>query len=145
MTASEPYGTVRPDPRLVQLVDLRQRLPGGELVHDRQCLKDSERLKEGICSNYKVFVFQLLVLKGFIDRLSHQPWDILMLGMEWSTGADEAAVGAKEVAHFAESLRFQERKEHAKLCIGSVSQIVLFNVPPGGRPRPLGSDNAEGA
>ncbi|OLP82875.1 putative glycosyltransferase [Symbiodinium microadriaticum] len=54
------------DGELVQLVDLRQRLP------------------------------------GFIDRLSHQPWDILMLGMEWSTGADE---------------------------------IVLFNVPPGGRPR----------
>lgn len=39
---------------------------------------------------------------GFMNRVRHHPWDVLMLGMEWSTGADE---------------------------------VVLFNVPPGGRPR----------
>eukprot|EP00913_Durusdinium_trenchii_P007720 g7250.t1 len=39
---------------------------------------------------------------GFMGRVRHQPWDVVMLGMEWSTGADE---------------------------------VVLFNVPPGGRPK----------
>lgn len=28
--------------------------------------------------------------RGFMNRIRHQPWDVLMLGMEWSTGADEA-------------------------------------------------------
>lgn len=28
--------------------------------------------------------------QGFMNRIRHQPWDVLMLGMEWSTGADEA-------------------------------------------------------
>lgn len=27
---------------------------------------------------------------GFMDRVRHQSWDVVMLGMEWSTGADEA-------------------------------------------------------
>ena len=25
-----------------------------------------------------------------MDRVRHQSWDVVMLGMEWSTGADEA-------------------------------------------------------
>jgi len=41
-------------------------------------------------------------LPSLLDRLQSQPWDVMLLGMEWSTGSNE---------------------------------VVLFNVPPGGRPR----------
>uniref|UniRef100_A0A7S2QMQ0 Uncharacterized protein n=1 Tax=Zooxanthella nutricula TaxID=1333877 RepID=A0A7S2QMQ0_9DINO len=41
-------------------------------------------------------------LPGYADRLRGQSWDVLLFGLEWSTGSDE---------------------------------VVLFNVPPGGRPR----------
>jgi len=41
-------------------------------------------------------------LPGYVDSMRHKDWDILLFGMEWSTGSDE---------------------------------VVLFNVPPGGRPR----------
>jgi len=41
-------------------------------------------------------------LPGMVDGLRHKDWDVLLFGIEWSTGSDE---------------------------------VVVFNVPPGGRPR----------
>jgi len=36
------------------------------------------------------FSFEVRFFGGFMDRVRHQSWDVVMLGMEWSTGADEA-------------------------------------------------------
>lgn len=38
-------------------------------------------------SRFLFFFFELL---GFMNKLRNQQWDVLMLGMEWSTGAEEA-------------------------------------------------------
>ena len=85
----------------MQLIELRRQVPGAGVN------------ASAVCS-----VFCLL--QGFMDRVRFQPWDMVLLGMEWNTGADEAWTSRRRVGQFD---RFLE--------------VVLFNVPPGGRPKQL--------
>jgi len=56
-------------------------------------------ITDGDLANFETFRREVV---GYVDGMRGQKWDVMLIGVEWSTGSDES---------------------------------VVFNVPPGGRPR----------
>ena len=50
-----------------------------------------------------------MAVPGFMNRVRNHPWDALMLGMEWSTGADEA-IRAGDRSSVSECIQKGEQK-----------------------------------
>ncbi|CAL1132277.1 unnamed protein product [Cladocopium goreaui] len=61
---------------------------------------------------------------GFMNRVRHHPWDVLMLGMEWSTGADEVRQYAKRIR----VLHFFDIQMVSELCIHGENNFVTYQV-----------------